>query len=251
MKGPIRVLTVDDEPDALLRLRALLGEDPEIKLVGECANGREAIEAIRAQSPHLVFLDVKMPRISGFDVLKALDPGKIPLVIFVTAYQKYAVRAFEVHAVEYLLKPFTDERFREALHYAKHTLRTRSSDEINQRTRGLLESFNTPYLKHLRVKEKGVQVFIKVADVEWIKAEDKYVSLRARGKSYLHREAISKLEEQLDPKQFVAIHRSAIINIEFAASIEPSLRHGYQVVMLDGTRLPISNSARKRLGWDT
>lgn len=254
MKGRIHALIVDDEEDARQTLHYLLAADSEIEVVGECADGREAIYAIGNLHPHLVFLDVKMPVIDGFDVLKAIDQTKIPLVIFVTAYEEYAVRAFEVHAVEYLHKPFTDERFQEALRYAKHILRTENSDEISGRTRNLLESLNTGRLKHFLVKVKDTALFIKVADVEWIEAEDKYVSLHIRGKSYLHRETFSNILSQLDPEQFLPIHRSRIVNIDFVARFERSSHHEYEVVMRDGTKLKMSRSERKRLGkrlgWD-
>jgi two-component system LytT family response regulator len=254
MMERISALIVDDESKARRKVRMLLGADPEIEIIGECANGREAIAAIKTQSPRLVFLDVEMPQISGFDVIEGIDQAQMPLVIFVTAHNQYAVRAFEVHAVEYLLKPYNDSRFHEALRHAKHCLRTENGDEINARNLALLETIKSNYLERLLIKTKDSAFFIKVAEIEWIEAQDKYVLLHVGAKSHLLREAISKLEARLDPKQFLRINRPYLVNIDCIVKLEPWSHHEYRVVLRDGTRLIMSRSERKRLGklrgWD-
>ncbi|HEX7315705.1 MAG TPA: LytTR family DNA-binding domain-containing protein [Pyrinomonadaceae bacterium] len=248
---------MDDEADARGAVRRLLEADHEIEIVGECANGRDAIAAIQSLKPHLVFLDVVMPRISGFNVLKAVGEKVTPLVIFVTAFEKYAVRAFKVHAVEYLLKPFTPVEFNKALRYAKDQLRTKNSDEISRRNQALVESVSTHYLERVlikrKVKGKDVAFLIKVPQIEWIEAEDHYVSLHVGGKSYLYRERISELAAQLDPNRFQLIHRSFIVNLDFIVKLEMAWNHEYLVVMPGGEKLPLSRDARRRLkclGWD-
>jgi two-component system, LytTR family, response regulator len=248
MKEKIRALIVDDEQRVRRRVRKLLDADPEVELVGECADGRAAIAAIQAHRPDLVFLDVEMPRIDGFDVLAQIGPGRMPLVVFVTAHGQYAVRAFEVHAVDYLLKPYTDARFQEALRQAKHRLQTEHDDEINARTSALLAALRNDYLERLIVKTNAAALIIKVAAIDWIEAEDKYVRLHVGTESYLLRETISNLEGRLDPKRFHRIHRSSIVNLDRIQKLETWFHHEYQVVLRDGTKLVMSRSQRKRLG---
>lgn len=259
MNGKIRALIVDDEPLARRRARRLLSVDPEIETIGECANGRDAIEAIQADIPHLVFLDVEMPQIDGFDVLEAIDKGKMPLVIFVTAHDEYARRAFDVYAVDYLSKPYSNSRFQEAVRKAKHRLRTEHTDEINASIFAILEDIkkNVSYpnplpvkgtiLKRLPVKKGGSVLLIQVTDINWINAEDKYVRLHVGKESYLLREAISNLETQLDPEQFPRIDRSLIINIDRIVNFIPMSRKVYEVVFSDGAKLEVSGAGLERL----
>ena len=242
MKQKIRALIVDDEKLGRDRVRASLSADPEIEIIDECTNGGDAIAAINEKNPHLVFLDVRMPQTDGFDVLKAIDKEKMPLVIFVTAYNKYAVRAFDVHAVDYLLKPYDDSRFQEAVKKAKRDLQTKEGDEITARTLALLEELknNRRYLERLPIKIDECVRFIKAAQIDWIEAEDKFVRLHVGTASYLIHEAISNLEAQLDPDQFPRIHRKYIINIDRITQLEPLFHHEYQVALRDGTKLKVS-----------
>lgn len=254
MMEKIRALIVDDEPAGRRRVRKLLSADAEIEIIGECADGRAAIAAIQRERPHLLFLDVLMPQIDGFDVLARIEQEQMPLVVFVTAHDQYAVRAFEVHAVDYLLKPYSASRFQAALEQAKHRLRTEHNDEINARTLGLLAALKHDYLERLIVKTNDSAFFIKVADIDWIEAYDKYVRLHAGKETYLLRETITNLEARLDPKRFHRIHRSAIVNLDRIERFDAMFHHKYQVVFANGTTLVMSRSQRKRLGeklgWD-
>jgi two-component system LytT family response regulator len=246
----IRALIVDDEPLARRRIHKLVSADPEIDLVGDCANGREAIAAIHGQKPDLVFLDVQMPEISGFEVLEALEAEAQPLVIFVTAHDRYALRALEVHAFDYLLKPFDKTRFEKTLQQAKERIRTESKGEVNTRTLALLEELRarTTHLERLIVKTGGRVFFIKADDIDWLEAEGKYVRLHVGKETHLLREAISSLESRLDPKKFLRIHRSHIVNIERIQELEAWFHNEYRVLLRDGTKLMMSRSCRKRLG---
>ena len=201
----IRTLIVDDEPLAREGVRVLLQQDPDIEVVGECAHGREAVRAIEDLGPDLVFLDVQMPEIDGFDVLTQVDAARMPVVVFVTAYDQHAVRAFEVHALDYLLKPFKDDRFRTALEHAKTQIRQQKVSEASQRLIALLEqttgkastpapSNDEPYLRRLVVKTGGRVFFINVEEIDWIEAADYYVRLHVGGTSHLLRETMSNLE---------------------------------------------------------
>ncbi len=250
MKDKIRALIVDDEVLARRRVRNLLGSDTDVEIVSECVNGREAIIAMETQNPNLVFLDVQMPQINGFDVLEAVGKEQMPLVIFVTAYDKYAMRAFDVHAVDYLLKPFSISRFREAVQHAKNRLQSESKDEITRRIFALLNELKNKasYLERLTVKTNDCVLLIKVADIDWIEAQDKYVRLHVGRESHLLRESISNLETRLDPKKFLRIHRSHIINIDRIQKLETWFHNEYKVVLRDGTKLIMSRSQRKRLG---
>jgi two-component system, LytTR family, response regulator len=246
----IRVAIVDDEPLARRRIRKLLARDSDVETVCDCADGYEAVAAIGEHSPDLVFLDVQMPEVNGFDVLGRLEPDRLPLVIFVTAYDEYALRAFDVSAVDYLLKPFDRKRFEQALKRAKARLATERGSEVNQRTLALLEEIKarTSHLERLVVKSGGRAFFLKTEEVNWIEAEGKYVRLHVGPDSYLLREPIGALESQLDPKRFLRIHRSAIVNIDCVRELQPWFHNEYRVILCDGTELTLSRSCRKKLG---
>src|SRR5215210_1669372 len=238
---PIRVLLVDDEPLARDMIREMLVDDPEVEIVGECVNGREAVEAIQEHNPDLIFLDVQMPEIGGFDVLETLKSVHVPHVIFVTAYDQYAVRAFEVHALDYLLKPFDRERFDSAWRRAKsHILSTRNG-EMDQRILAILEELKagSKYLERLVIKSGGRVFFLDTDDIDWIEAEGNYVSVHTGKKSHLLRETISSLEAQLDPKKFLRIHRSSIIKIDRIKELQPWFHGEYRVLLMDGTQLTL------------
>jgi two-component system LytT family response regulator len=242
----MKVIIVDDEPIAREGLRALLSGDREIEVIAECGDGGSAVDAIRKLRPDIVFLDVQMPDVDGFDVLRALSGEPLPVVVFVTAYDKYAVRAFDVHAVDYLLKPFHDERFAEALARAKASSRGRQSDAMAERIARLLDE-RTPRLTRLLVKTGGRVLFIRVDEIDWIEAADYYVKLHVAGKVHMLRESMSALETRLDPAMFFRVHRSAIVNLERVRELQPFSRREHVLVLRDGTRLRLTRSRRDRL----
>jgi two-component system LytT family response regulator len=245
----IRTMIVDDEPLGRTVIREMLRGDGEIEIIGEYASGHEAIDAILRERPNLVFLDVQMPEVDGFDVLAAVESQQMPMVIFVTAYDQHAVRAFEVHAVDYLLKPFDRERFEKALQRAKAHLRHARRSEVNDRILALLEEqkARTKYLERLVIKTSGRVFFLKTDEIDWIEAEGNYVCLHVRKESYLLRETISSLETQLDPQKFPRIHRSQIVNIDRIRELRPWSHGEYHVLLHDGTELTLSRSYRERL----
>jgi two-component system, LytTR family, response regulator len=245
----LRVLVVDDEPLARERIRMLLQADAEVKSIVECRNGEEAVAAIHEQSPHLVFLDVQMPGLDGFGALHRIEAGRMPLVVFVTAYEQYALRAFEVHALDYLLKPFDRERFQASLRRAKERLSAPSAAGLERQIRGLLEELRgaTRYPDRLAVKKDGRILSLKVADVDWIEAEGNYVRLHLGKASYLYREKIAALEDRLDPRCFRRIHRSTIVNVARIREFIPWFRKDYRVVLQDGTELTLSRSYKDRV----
>ena len=245
----INVLLVDDEPLAREMLREMLQSDPHVVIVGESVNGREAVEAIRAHSPDLIFLDVQMPELGGFDVLAALAPDRIPYVIFVTAYDQYAVRAFEVNALDYLLKPFDQERFDISWQRAKAQIMRDRNGGMDQRILALLEELKAgnKYLERLVIKAGGRIYFLEMNEIDWIEAEGNYVSVHCAKKSHLLRETISSLEAQLDPKKFVRIHRSSIVRIDRIQELQPWFHGEYRVILQNGTQLTLSRNYRDKL----
>jgi two-component system LytT family response regulator len=243
----IRVLIIDDEPLGRTIIREMLKNDSEITIVGECANGYEAIESIRDHQPDLIFLDVQMPEISGFEALAALDVPRLPMIIFVTAYEQYAVRAFEVHAVDYLLKPFDSQRFNAALDHAKSQLKRGERDVLGKRILALLEEQRPKpaYLERVVIKAQGRVFFLKVDEIDWIEAAGNYVSLHVKKESYLLRETISGLAAQLDPARFPRIHRSQIVNLDRVRELRPWSHGEYHVLLHDGQQLTLSRSYRE------
>lgn len=246
---PIRTVIVDDEPLGRTVIREMLRGDAEIEIVGECANGHEAIAIMQEQKPDLLFLDVQMPEVDGFEVLAALAAEQLPLIIFVTAYDQYAVRAFEVHAVDYLLKPFDRERFGKALQRAKTSLRQARSDEVTERILALLEEQKAKpkHLERLVIKANGRVFFLKTDEIDWIAAEGNYVCLHVKRESYLLRETISGLEAQLNPQKFARIHRSQIVNLDRIKELQAWSHGEYHVILHDGTQLTLSRNYRERL----
>ena len=245
----IRTLIVDDEPLAREGIRMLVEDDPEIAVVGECANGHQALSAFAEQQPDLVFLDVQMPEINGFEVLEAVSHERLPVVIFVTAYDKYALRAFEVHALDYLLKPFTRERFQGALERAKAQIRRRGEQELNQTLRSLLEDLrpHKNYLERLVIKTAGRIFFLGVEEIDWIEAAENYVRLHAGRESHLVHGTMNKLASRLNPAQFLRIHRSTIVNLKKIKQLEPLFHGEYVVTLHDGTQLSSGRSYRQQL----
>ena len=245
----IRTVIVDDESLARERISNMLAADPLIEIIAECANGQDAIEAIQLHSPDLVFLDVEMPGVDGFAVLEALSPGRIPTIIFVTAYDQYAVRAFEVYALDYLLKPFDQERFDKALERAKSQISNHRSDALNERILSALEEIKTRpvHLERLVIKMNGHVFFIKAEEIDWLEAEGNYVRLHAGKESYLLRDTITALESQLDPKRFIRVHRSAIVNIDRITELQPWFHGEYRIILGEGVQLTLSRTYREKL----
>jgi two-component system LytT family response regulator len=245
----IRLLTVDDEPLAREKVRTMVAADPEMEIIGECTNGAEAIAAVHGLRPDLMLLDVQMPQIDGFAVLDALKSDYLPLVIFVTAFDHYAIQAFEVHALDYLLKPFDRERFEAAIEHAKTHLRGTRNGHLDQRILSLLKQIeaDSRYLERLVVKTGGRVFFLLTAEIDWIEAEGNYVNVHAARKSHLLRESISGLEAQLDPKDFIRIHRSTIVNLRRVKELQPWSHGEYHVILHDGTQLTLSRNYRDNL----
>jgi two-component system LytT family response regulator len=245
----IRALIVDDEPLAREGLRRLLNEDGEIVCVGECGDGPTAVQAVRENLPDLLFLDVQMPEMDGFEVLRSLDETLLPLVIFVTAFEEHAIHAFEVHALDYLLKPLDTQRFREAVGRAKAELQVRGRKAVVSRIRGMLGTLRLTHQSADRImlKSAGRITFLHIGEIEWVEAQGDYVCLHAAGKKHLLREKISALEEQLSPNQFLRIHRSTIVNVNRVKEMQPLYHGDYAVLLHDGTRLILSRSFRDRV----
>lgn len=245
----IRALIVDDEPLARKGLRRLLEDDAEVEILGECGDGVEAVEHIKGLHPDLVFLDIQMPELDGFAVLDALDTEQFPIVIFVTAYDQHALRAFQVHALDYLLKPFEEERFHEALSRAKAQWRQKTGGHLTRRILEMLdgsrEERQTP--GRIMVRNAGRITFVRVEEVDWIEAQGDYVCLHCQGKKHLVREKISDMETQLAADRFLRIHRSTIVNIPRIKEMQPLFHGEYAVVLQDGTRLTMSRSFRDRV----
>jgi two-component system LytT family response regulator len=245
----VRALIVDDEPLARRRVRRLLAADPEVEVVGDCSNGREAIAAIDARSADLVFLDAQMPEVDGFQVLEALNGARVPLIIFVTAYDRYAIKAFEVNALDYLVKPFDRRRFQAAVERAKERLRGDTSGELERRALALLNQLETKanHVDRLVIKSGGRVLFLTTSAVDWIEAEGKYVRLHIGKESHLLREGIGSLEARLDPKQFLRIHRSTIVNLDRIKQLDPWFNGEYRVLLRDGTLLVLSRGFKRKL----
>lgn len=244
----IRVLLVDDESLAREMLREMLKDDPQVTILGESCNGREALDAIRTHAPDLIFLDVQMPELGGFEVLEALGK-EIPRVIFVTAYDQYAVRAFEVHALDYLLKPFDQERFDISWQRARAQILRDRDGGTDQRILALLQEMKAgnKYLERLVIKASGRIYFLETTEIDWIEAEGNYVSVHSAKKSHLLRETISSLEAQLDPKKFLRIHRSSIVRIDRIQELQPWFHGEYRIILQNGTQLTLSRNYRERL----
>jgi len=245
----IRAVIVDDEPLARRRIRGLLAEAEGVEIAAECANGREAIQAIEASPPDLLFLDIQMPEVDGFDVLRAVGVDHVPVVIFVTAYDQFALRAFEAHALDYLLKPFDDERFDAALQRARERIRQRQGGDLDRRLRALLQEVrgDRGYLRRLVVPTGPRSVFVRTEEIDWIEAERNYIRLHVGGRTHLLRENLGHIESALDPAAFCRIHRSTIVNVERIQSVESLFGGEYLVVLHDGTRLTSGRSYRRNL----
>ncbi len=256
----IRALIIDDEPLARDVIRIMLDNQPDIEIIGECGNGNEAVQIIREHSPDLVFLDVQMPDLDGFGVVKQVGIEQMPEVIFVTAYDQYAIRAFEVHALDYLLKPFDQDRFDQALHRALKQIRQEKSTDVSQRLLDLLESttaakhsggakFNAKdkYLKRMVIKESGRVFFIKTEEIDWIEAAGDYVTLHIGPNTHMVHASMGGLEAKLAPDRFLRIHRSTIVNTDRIRELQPHANGEYFVYLDNGSKLKLSRNYRENL----
>lgn len=243
----VRTIVVDDEPLARERLVKLLRAEDDIEVVAEAGNGRDGVDLIRKERPALAFLDVQMPELDGFGVLAELSPEERPTVVFVTAHDKFALKAFEVHAIDYLLKPFDKERFQTALARALEHLSHRKPQAIHEQLSALLQELRpAAQPDRIAVKGDGRVVFVKTGDVDWVEAADNYVSLHVGKESHLLRETMTSIESRL-PKQFLRISRSTIVNTERIKELQPLFHGEYAVILRDGTRLTLSRSHRDKL----
>lgn len=246
----IRTLIVDDEPLARERLRALLSAEPDIEIIGECGDGPEAVESIRRDAPDLVFLDVQIPEIDGFGVIERVGVENAPVVVFVTAYDQYALEAFDVHAVDYLLKPFDKTRFAKALARARSAVQAQRSGEVSERLLALLRGLRAApagRTERLVVKSAGRLFFLRTGEIDWIESSGNYVCLHVGSETHLLRETMSSLEARLDPASFIRIHRTAIVNVDRIKELQPLFHGEYEVVLRGGARLTLSRSYRDRL----
>lgn len=248
----IRVLVVDDEPLARRGIIARLERHPDTEVAGQSASGRDAIAAIRALAPDLVFLDVQMPEVDGLEVVRQVGAAAMPLVIFVTAFDSHAVEAFEVHALDYLLKPIDDERFDRALTRVRDRMAGRRHEALGKQLADLVAGNAghpmPPREQRIAVRDRGNTVFVDLDDLDWLAADGDYVRLYAGGRALLLRETMNGMESRLDSGRFVRIHRSTIVNAQRVRELRP-LPNGEQVVILrDGTQLRLSRTYRRRLG---
>ncbi len=244
LRTPIRTLIVDDMPPARSRIRRALAKVTDFEVVGEFGDGISAINGIRECKPDLVFLDVQMPETDGFGVVAALEPQERPVILFVTAHDEYALRAFEVHALDYLLKPFDNERFERALDHVREQLRMRQGQGVDQRIESLIAQLrpDNRYLRRVAVKARGRTRVINVNDIDWIGAEGNYLNLHVGGEAHLIRETMGTFEQQLDPDRFARIHRSTIVNLDRVSEISPLFNGDQSVKLMDGTELTASRS---------
>ena len=251
----VLALIVDDEPLARQRLRTLLKGESDIEIVGECSNGQEAVAAVRELQPDLLFLDVQMPVLDGFGVLDALGTEQLPAVIFVTAYDTYAIRAFEVNALDYLLKPFDRDRFRKALQRARSQITKESSALTGEQLGVLLEEAQPERsatagrhtLERLVIKSSGRVFFLRTEEIDWIEAAGNYLRLHVGNDMHLLRDTMNNLEARLHPDKFLRIHRSTMVNLERVKELQPWFHGDYKVILLDGTELTLSRSYRPKL----
>jgi two-component system LytT family response regulator len=245
----IRTIIVDDVELARERVKILL-DDAEIEIIAECENGREAIEAIRNLKPDLVFLDVQMPKIGGFEVIETIGAEKMPAVIFVTAYDEFALRAFEVNAIDYLLKPFDEERLKKAVERAKSDIKRRQpSAEIEEKLRKLLKEVKTEprYLRRIPVKSARGTALILTEEIDWIASAGHYLELHIGNETHLIREKLSELEARLDPRVFMRIHRSTIVNLDRIKSLHPLFNGDQLVILKNGRELHLSRTYHNKL----
>lgn len=250
----MRVIIVDDEPLARDRLRALLSKESDVQIAAECGDGREAVAAIKREAPDAVFLDIQMPELDGFGVLAQLKGGKVPLVVFVTAFDEFAVKAFEVHAFDYLLKPFDKERLKHTVARLREQLKGSSPADLSEKLSALLETLKHPAAgggvpanERIAVKLDGRVIFVRPGDIDWIEAQDNYVKLHVGREAHLVRDTLANFEARLDTKRFIRIARSTIVNIDRVREMQPMFHGEYVVILHDGSKLTMSRGYRETL----
>jgi two-component system LytT family response regulator len=241
MTDPIRAMIVDDEAPARAIVAEFLADHPEFTIVAECVNGYEAVRAASEHRPDLVFLDIQMPKLDGFEVVELLDPR--PFVIFVTAYDEYALRAFEVHAVDYLLKPFTASRFADVVAHAERVVRARERQPLGD----IVAAVASKPLQRIAFRDGSAVEVVPVQRIDYFEAQDDYIHAFARGEKKVKQQTLSDLERLLDPARFIRVHRSYIVNVESLARVEPYARDSRVAVLKDGTRIPVSRAGYERL----
>lgn len=245
----VRTLIADDELLARERLRQLLTAQPEIELVGECADGREAVAEIREKKPDLIFLDIQMPELDGFAVLDAINLEPMPIIVFVTAHDKFALRAFEVHAVDYLLKPFDRERFESAVQRALEQVKHREDPARSQAQAAALTEMQSPAkpVERLAIKSDGRITILKTADIDWVESAHNYVEIHENKRAHLLRETMGGMEQKLPPEKFVRISRSVIVNVDRIKELQPTFYGEYKVTLHNGKSLTLSRRYRSKL----
>ena len=248
-ENKIKVLIVDDETLGRKMVRQMLNTFADVEIVGECKNGEEAIGKTKALNPNLIFLDVQMPKVDGFSFLEKIADEKQPAVIFVTAYDEYALRAFEVNACDYLLKPYNQDRFNQAFERGVKQIQNKNTNEINEQLRLFLSENKQPekFIERFIIKKDGRVFFIKADELLWIEAEGNYVMMHTKSDKHIFREAISHLSEKLNPRRFQRIGRSTIVNLDFVQEMQPWFRGNYKVILKDGTELKLSPHYRKNV----
>ncbi|HUF48991.1 MAG TPA: LytTR family transcriptional regulator DNA-binding domain-containing protein [Vicinamibacterales bacterium] len=246
----IRTLVIDDEPLARERMCSLVAAEADFEVVGEASNGLEAVEAIQTHSPDLVFLDVHMPKLDGFEVIDTVGPEAMPAVVFVTAYDQYALRAFDVQALDYLLKPFDSDRFHSTLRRVRQQVETAETGDLGRRLIALVRDLKpgrTPTSNRLVVKSAGRLFFLRADEIDWVEAAGNYVRLHVGTDTHMLRETMNSIEARLNPELFVRIHRSHIVNIERIRELQPWFNGEYVVLLQNGSRLTLSRGYRERL----
>jgi two-component system LytT family response regulator len=243
----IRTLIVDDEPLARQGIRQLLQNEPDMVVAGECANGAEALELLEREAPQLMFLDVQMPEMDGFALLATLPQEKRPVIIFVTAYDRHALQAFEVSATDYILKPIKPARFREALQRARQHLQSRDTSALNQRLQALLDVARpgSSYPTQLSVKTGERTAFVRVSEIDYIEAAANYVILHVGQQNHMLRDTLTNLETRLSPRIFLRIHRSFVVNMARVTGVKPALRGEHVVALKNGKELPMTRGVRE------
>jgi two-component system LytT family response regulator len=239
----VATLIVDDEPLARRGIRQLLEAYPQFEVVGECRNGRDAVRAVRTLQPALVFLDIQMPGMTGFDVVREVGPAQMPTVVFVTAFDAFAARAFETHALDYLVKPVTQERFRSAIGRILERRRDREAVAVAERLRRMLDEQGAR--ASIAVPTSAGIVVVDETEIDWIEADDYYAVIHARGKRLLIRESLASFEERLNATRFLRVHRSAIVSLGRIQELRSALGSGTVVILRDGTRVPVSRRRKE------
>lgn len=248
-KQNLRIIIVDDEPIAREGVRVQVRRHSDAEIIAECENGLEAVDKIRDLNPDIVFLDVQMPGMDGFEVLQNLSVDQSPIIVFVTAYDKYALKAFEVRAVDYLLKPFDAERFEKAFNRAKAQVLQVNDESVSLKLRTLIDAVRPTqkYLERLVVKSSGRIFFLQVAEIDWIEAADNYVDVHLGRESHLIRETLTGLENKLNPDQFLRVRHSAIVNINHIKELHPILKGAYEIILNNGTKISSSRRYYKNI----